>query len=110
MAIIIHIYYSGTGGSARAYAREMLSSGLVDSIRAEAGNLRYDYFFPAEDEETVLLIDGWKDQAALDLHHALPVMAQIARLREKYGLRMRVERYAPVEEAFSAADQQYIVK
>lgn len=31
--------------------------------------------------------------AALDVHHGLPLMKQIAALREKYDLHMRVERY-----------------
>ena len=66
MAITIHIYYSGTGGNAKKFAEEMVSSGTVDAIRSEEGNLRYDYFFPMADAETVLLIDSWTDQQAID--------------------------------------------
>ncbi|MBQ2749624.1 MAG: antibiotic biosynthesis monooxygenase [Clostridia bacterium] len=93
MSIIVNLYYTGKNGSARRFAEEMLSSGLVDRIRAEEGNQRYEYFYPAEDPETVLLIDCWRDQAALDFHHKSPMMAEIARLREKYKLHLRVERY-----------------
>lgn len=93
MSIIVNLYYTGKNGSARRFAEEMLSSGLVDRIRAEEGNQRYEYFYPAEDPETVLLIDRWRDQAALDFHHKSPMMAEIARLREKYKLHLRVERY-----------------
>lgn len=106
MAITIHIFYTGTGGSARRFAREMTESGTVARIRGEEGNLRYQYFFPMEDPETVLLIDSWTGQAALDAHHASPMMGQIAALREKYDLHMKVERYcsdgagAPGDEAF----------
>ena len=71
----------------------MRTSGTVDQIRAEEGNLRYAYFFPAEDPETVLLIDEWRDQAALDVHHKSEMMGTIASLREKYKLRMKVERF-----------------
>ena len=39
----------------------MESSGLTKKIREEDGNLRYKYFYPANDDETVLLIDSWKD-------------------------------------------------
>ena len=93
MAITVNLYYTGKNGSARAFAEEMTQSGLVAAIRAEEGNLRYEYFFPMEDPETVLLIDQWRDQAALDFHHKSPMMQEIARLRTKYGLRLRVERY-----------------
>ena len=74
-------------------AREMTESGLVNKIRAEAGNERYEYFFPLDDPETVLLIDRWRDQQALDAHHKSEMMEEIAALRKKYALRMRVERY-----------------
>ena len=40
MAITINIRYAGRGDSALRFAREMLSSGTVDAIRAEPGNLR----------------------------------------------------------------------
>ena len=93
MAIAANIYYKGQNGSAGDFAREMTASGVVDRIRAEEGNLRYEYFVPIEDPETVLLIDSWRDQAAIDAHHATPMMDEITRLREKYDLHMRVERY-----------------
>ena len=69
----------------------MTAGGIVQQIRAGAGNERYEYFFPMEDPETVLLIDSWRDQQAIDAHHASPVMAEIVRLRDKYQLRMRVD-------------------
>ena len=93
MSITINLYYTGNNSNARKFAEEMVTSGLVDAVRAEAGNERYEYFFPMDDPETVLLIDRWKDQAALDIHHKSPMMAQIAQLRDKYKLRLRVERY-----------------
>ena len=46
-----------------------------------------------EDPETVLLIDRWRDQEVLDFHHKSPMMDKIATLRDKYKLRLRVERY-----------------
>ena len=93
MSLVINLYYTGKNGNARKFAEEMMVSGLVEQIRAEEGNERYEYFFPMNDPETVLLIDRWKDQAALDFHHKSPMMEQIATLREKYHLRLRVERY-----------------
>ena len=93
MSITINIYYTGKNGAARCFAEEMVSRGIVDAIRAEEGNERYEYFFPMEDPDTVLLIDRWKDQRALDVHHKTPMMEQIAALRTQYKLRMRVERY-----------------
>ena len=71
----------------------MVSSGVVNAVRSEEGNEKYEYFFPMDDPETVLLIDRWKNQEALDKHHKSPMMKQIAELREKYKLHMKVEQF-----------------
>ena len=44
MSIVVNIYYTGRNGSARAFAAEMVSSGLVEQVRAEPGNERYEYY------------------------------------------------------------------
>ena len=93
MSITINIYYRGENGNARKFAEEMEKSGTAELIRKENGNLKYEYFFPMNDPETVLLIDSWKDQAAIDAHHASPMMKKIAELREKYDLHMEIERF-----------------
>lgn len=108
MAITINIYYSGKNGSAKKFAEEMLSSGMVRDIRAEAGNLRYEYFLPVNGGETVLLIDSWVDQQALDVHHASPMMAKVIELREKYSLHMKVERYVSDERGIPESDIAFI--
>ena len=97
MAITVNLRYTGKDGAARKFAEEMTTSGTVAAIRAEDGNLRYEYYQPLDDPETILLIDSWEDQAAIDAHHASPMMATIAALREKYDLHMTAERYMSVE-------------
>ena len=106
--ITVNLYYTGVNGKARLFAQEMESSGTAAAIRAEQCNIRYEYFFPMNDPETVLLIDAWDSQAAIDAHHASPMMATIKELREKYDLHMTVERFVSVEE--NAEDERFIRK
>ena len=93
MAITVNLRYKGKDDSAMKFVKEMISSGTVDKIRAEEGNLRYEYFQSLDDPETILLIDSWTEQSAIDKHHATPMMGTIAELREKYDLHMTVERF-----------------
>lgn len=109
-AITVHIYYTGENGSAKAFVKEMLTSGLVDEIRKEKGNRSYEYFFSVEDEETVLLVDSWDNQEAIDLHHASSIMDKITELRIKYHLRVKVERYFLDETGIPKKDQKFIQK
>lgn len=107
MAVTMNLYYTGVNGNAKKFAQEMMESGVVSAIRAEAGNLRYEYFLPMEDEETVLLIDSWTDQHALDVHHASSMMAEIAVLRDKYDLHMKAERYV-LDESGNSSGKSFI--
>ena len=103
--ITVNLYYKGINGNAHAFAKEMESSGIAAAIRAEKGNLRYQYFQPIDDPETVLLIDSWTDQAAIEAHHNSPMMKQLAELRDKYDLHMTVERF--ISDKYEA-DDEYI--
>ncbi|MBQ2309763.1 MAG: antibiotic biosynthesis monooxygenase [Erysipelotrichales bacterium] len=91
--ITVHLYYTGKNGAARAFAEEMEASGIADAIRKEDGNLGYRYYEPLDDPETILLVDSWRDEEAIDVHHASPMMAKLAALREKYDLHMKAERF-----------------
>ena len=83
----------------------MVSLGIVDQIRNEEGNIRYEYFFPLEDPNSVLLVDSWINQEALDKHHQLPLMKEIVKSREKYDLHMEVEKYQSIVDD---RDEKYI--
>lgn len=98
MSLTVMLSYTGKNGSARRFAEEMEKSGIADRIRAEKGNEKYRYFQPLDDPETILLIDQWSDQKALDTHHASPMMQELAALREKYDLHMSAERYQSLED------------
>ena len=110
MSITVNLYYTGTNGSARKFAEEMEAGGTAAKIRAEKGNLRYEYFFPMNDDQTVLLIDQWENQEAIDTHHTSPMMAEISRLREKYDLHMKVERFVSDSGGIPDSDRQFIRK
>ena len=108
MAITVNIYYTGENGNARKFAEEMEQSGTVAAIRAEEGNKKYDYFYPKNDSETVLLIDSWESQEAIDKHHASPMMNKITELRNKYDLHMKVERYIEDTADIPSEDKNFI--
>lgn len=106
MSLTINIIYRGEGDNAQRFAQEMTELGVVDRIRAEEGNLRYAYYAPLDEPGAILLIDAWRDQAALDAHHASPMMQEIAALRDKYDLSMEVHRYRDAEDA--PQDAQFV--
>lgn len=67
------------------------------------------YYISMDNPETVLLIDSWEDQKAIDDHHASSMMKTITELREKYDLHMTVERYVS-DERDASEDDRFIRK
>lgn len=108
MALTTHVYYSGNGEEAIKFAREMLDSGLVEEIRNQKGNLKYEYFLPIEKKGTILLLDQWTDQEVLDKHHQSKTMQKILDLRRKYHLQMQVEGFVEDELGIPESDKSFI--
>lgn len=95
MSFTMNLYYTGENDNAQKFVQEMESRGIADQIRQQPGNLRYEYLQPLNDPHTVFLIDSWESQEALDADHDSPMMTELAKLREKYDLHMRAERFVP---------------
>ena len=96
MSMIVTIRYRGKGNAAVDFAKEMAESGTLEKIRAEKGNLRYEYFVPLFDgsgngEKTVFLIEQWENRAAIEAHQASHMMETITKLREKYDICRSIE-------------------
>jgi quinol monooxygenase YgiN len=58
-----------------------LMKGHAQRSRAEDGCQQFDVLLPQEDQSRVLLVEAWRDQAALDVHSKGPMMAKT---RETY--------------------------
>jgi quinol monooxygenase YgiN len=58
-----------------------LMKGHAQRSRTEDGCQQFDVLLPQEDHSRVLLVEAWRDQAALDVHAKLPRMAT---MRETY--------------------------
>lgn len=105
MTLTINILYKGK--DSKKFAKEMTEKGIVDRIRAQKGNIRYEYYQSLEREDEILLVDIWQSQEALDIHHQSPMMTEIMQLREKYDVRMEVHKYQKIE---GSNDDKYIRK
>ena len=75
---------------------EMIEKGIVEKIKLEEGNLRYEYFTSLEDKNSILLVDTWKDEKSIDLHHKSEMMKVISKLRKKYQLKMKVTKFKEI--------------
>lgn len=82
--IILHVTYTAKPGDnmARKFVEE-LEQGPAPKVRAEHGNICYDYYFNANDSK-VLLLEKWQDEASLAAHMQMPHMDEIRGIKAKY--------------------------
>lgn len=109
MSLTIDIYYTDENGNARKFAEEMEQSGTASAIKAEKSNLKYEYFYPVNDKEIVLIIGSRENQEAIDVYHTTPMINKIImELRDKYNLHMRVERDVSDEQGVPSQNKEFI--
>ena len=91
--IILHVTYRCLPGKAEEFVCALKESGLQSAVRAEDGCLQYDYLLSCEEPDAVVLLEKWRDAAALDAHGKQPHMKQCAVLKEGRALQTVIERY-----------------
>ena len=89
--ILLHVLYRGE--KAADFAAEMERSGLRAAVLAEEGCIQYDYYLSLAEENCVLLVEHWRDRAALDKHASGEPMARLKALKAEYGLETGIERF-----------------
>ena len=90
---VTHVYYTCKPGMAEAFVRAVKDCGAQKKVQAEDGCFQYDYTISCETPDTVVLIERWRDAAAVETHLQQPHMSDIRTLKETYVLETKAERY-----------------
>lgn len=84
MELKLHVTYTAKPGCREQFVRKIVTTGILTEIRNEVGCLGYDYYFSAQDENVVLLIERWESEAHVRVHMTQPHMAQLRKIKEEY--------------------------
>ena len=84
MEVKLHVTYIAKPGCREKFVREIVMQGILTEIRSEAGCLAYDYYFSAQDENVVLLVERWESEAHVRVHLSQPHMAQLRKIKDEY--------------------------
>ena len=91
--IVLNVTYKCKPDMAHEFLEAIMTEGLDVACRAEEGNIKYDYYFPADDSDEMVLIEKWKDAEALALHGTLPHFARIGELKNEYVDETIIEKF-----------------
>ena len=82
--IVLNVTYKCKPGMNKAFLAKLNAEGLAAACRAEAGNIKYDYYLPENGSDELLLVEKWRDKAALKAHAAQPHFARIGEVKAEF--------------------------
>ncbi len=71
----------------------IMTEGIDIACRAEAGNIKYDYYLPVNDCEELLLVEKWRDAEALAEHGRQPHYSRLGELKAEYVVETIIEKF-----------------
>ncbi len=77
----LNVVYHIKPGMAEQFIEAIYSENIGGITRNEDGCLGYDFFTSLEDDDTVLLVEHWRDDAALEAHSKAPHFAVLQQIK-----------------------------
>ena len=78
------VVYTAKEGQRDVFVQEVFSSGLLETIRNEAGCQTYDFYISEESDERLMLMEDWESEAHREQHLQQPAMQKLSQLITDY--------------------------
>lgn len=91
--IVLNVTYKCKPEMREEFLEMIMTEGIDAASRAEAGNIKYDYYLPVDDENELLLVEKWRDAEALAEHSKLAHFARLGELKPEYVNETIIEKY-----------------
>ena len=91
--IVLNVTYRCRPGMREEFLKRIAEEGIDAASRAEAGNIKYDYYIPAADSDDLLLVEKWRDAEAIAEHGRQPHFARLGALKAACVTDTVIERF-----------------
>ena len=91
---ILNVTYKCKEGMREEFLEAILAEGLDEASRAEAGNIKYDFYLAFDDPDELFLFEKWRDEEAVKSHNAEPHFKRFGELKAEFVLETELERYS----------------
>lgn len=82
--IVLNVIYKCRPGLRDEFLEMIIAEGIDADSRADRGNIKYDYYIPADGSDDLFLVEKWSDADAFAEHGKQPQYAKLGKLKEKY--------------------------
>ena len=91
--IVLIVTYKCKDGMREKCLEAIKAEGLDAASRAEEGNIKYDYYMSADNENEMMLVEKWRDADALAKHMEEPHFKRLGQIKEGFGIETVIEKY-----------------
>ena len=89
-----NVTYHCKKGQRAAFYEALCALGTRANSRSEAGNRRYDYYFAAEAEDDLLLVESWDSPAHQQAHCETELFGKLQALKAEYCSGVRIDKFS----------------
>ena len=90
-AVILNVTYTVKDGKREEFYQSVAAAAIPEKSRLEKGNIRYDYYYPANSPNQLLLIEVWQDRAALNVHKETEHFKKLQAIKETFVTDVKFE-------------------
>ena len=91
--IVLNVTYKCKPDMGDEFLEAIMAEGIDEACRAEDGNIKYDYYFPADGSDELLLVEKWRDAEALAVHGKQPHFARLGELKNEFVDDTAIEKF-----------------
>ena len=91
--IVLNVTYKCKPDMREEFLEMIYTEGIDTASRSEKGNIKYDYYIPADGSDDLLLVEKWSNAEALAAHREQPHFARLGDLKKEYVFDVIVEKY-----------------
>ncbi len=80
----IYVKFECVSQKREAFIKKLKDTGILASIRAENGCIKYDYYLSEKDANELLLVEQWVSKEHQQIHMTQPHMKKMQEFKDDY--------------------------
>lgn len=88
-----NVTYHCKPGKREEFYKAICELGVRANSNSEAGNVKYDYFFDAQDADALLLVETWTEPALQEAHCQTEIFAKLQALKGEYCESVTIDKF-----------------
>ena len=88
-----NVTYHCLEGKREAFYEAIKKLGVRENSLSEEGNCRYDYYFAAENDRDLLLVETWTEPSLQEAHTRTEIFARLQELKTRFCESVEIDKF-----------------